>query len=115
MAVFQTGCLYSTVKNVSGGTKKFSFLPPHGAELDDDEEYTVFGDIRDAINPHNFVTSQRYRDALENSLKNQELEIVSTPNPVLYDETLDFTKMLELDNGSLAAVAPCWSESVSGT
>ena len=46
---FDTSCLFSTVKNGTGGRRKFGFLPPHGRELDTDEEFTVWGDIREAI------------------------------------------------------------------
>ena len=30
--IYDLGCLYSTVKNISGGTLRFGFLPPHGKE-----------------------------------------------------------------------------------
>ena len=46
MALSQdTSCLYSTVKNISGGTKKFGFLPPHGKELDNNIEFTTMGTV----------------------------------------------------------------------
>ena len=43
-------CLYSVVKNVSGGTLTCSWLPPHGKQLAANATYTVFGSILNAIN-----------------------------------------------------------------
>ena len=42
-------CLYSTVKNISGGSLKFGFLPPHGRELAAAGELTIFGNILDFL------------------------------------------------------------------
>jgi len=36
----------TTVQNVSGATKFFGFLPPHGLELVDAESITIEGDLR---------------------------------------------------------------------
>jgi hypothetical protein len=44
-----TSCLYSTIKNTSGGIKNFGFLPPHGRTLANNEEFTIFGDVRQAL------------------------------------------------------------------
>ena len=37
--------LRTLIKNTSGATKTFSFIPPHGKRLADDEETSVLGDI----------------------------------------------------------------------
>lgn len=36
----------TTVQNISGATKYFGFLPPHGLELVDAESVTIEGDLR---------------------------------------------------------------------
>lgn len=107
-----TTCLYSTVKNISGGAKFFGFLPPHGKRLANNEEYTVFGDIRNTVVNFDRNGEKRSIAALEAAVERGDLEIVSTPAPLLKDLTTGDTKMLSLDNGTLADVDPCWLSSV---
>ena len=107
-----TSCLYSTVKNASGGRKKFGFLPPHGRELAADEELTVFGSILEAVTRNQRVTSRRNIQALERAVDAGDLIIINTPNPILQDIDTDDIKMLQLDGGSLAAVDACWTNSL---
>jgi hypothetical protein len=102
-----TECLYSTVQNTSGATRKFSFLPPHGRELADDGQLTFVGHVADAIKRNQF-NSKRCEDALIAALEAGDLEIVKTPNPVLFDANNAETKMLRLDSGTLYASDPCW-------
>jgi hypothetical protein len=112
MAYCDTATTHSTVKNISGGSKKFGFLPPHGMELTADEEVTVFGDIREAVNRGDRF-GNRWMNALASALENNELEIRNTPAPVFYDETLDNVRMLVVDNGSVALAEPCWEDSLT--
>tara|TARA_Y100000004_G_C8923158_1_gene416367 strand:+ start:253 stop:627 length:375 start_codon:yes stop_codon:yes gene_type:complete len=114
--VMDTSCLYSTVKNISGGAKIFGFLPPHGRELANDEEFTVFGDVRQNIggNRGSERSVQRRDDAaFEAAIEAGDLEILSTPSPILEDATLEIPKMLKLDSGTLSTVDPCWHNSIS--
>ena len=102
-------CLYSTVKNISGGTMKFGFLPPHGRSLADDGEFTVFGNILDAVaNGFDRATSRRSVIAFESAIDGGKLEIVNTPAPILKDATLLDGFMIVLDNGTLGIDDPCW-------
>lgn len=55
--------LYTTVRNVSGKTLTFGFLPPHGKTLDDNEEYTFAGDIQQ------YLTSARKVNAFKNAIE----------------------------------------------
>lgn len=116
MAVMDTSCLYSTVKNVSGGTKRFGFLPPHGRELDNNEEFTVFGDVRQNIGGNRGAersVQRRDNSAFEAAIANGDLVIVQTPSPILQDTVSSASKMFQLASGSLSTVDPCWADSVS--
>jgi hypothetical protein len=113
MPTFDTTCLYSTVQNTSGQRKKFGFLPPHGRELDADEEFTVLGQIVESVVRIKRVTSRRHLAAFEAAVARGDMKIVKTPNPILQDVVTDATKMVELDNGSLTAVDACWETSIS--
>jgi hypothetical protein len=104
-------CLYSTVKNTSGRSMYFGFLPPHGKTLANDEEATVFGDIREAM----FRKSQRKcsYESLMTELDGDHLTIVLTPAPILWDDSLGHSKSLLLHNGALTLGLVCWDVSVS--
>ena len=112
--VFESKCLYSTVRNVSGVTKRFPFLPPHGRQLLANEEASFFGDIREAVIRSHRNSGRRNQVALQVCLTSNPplLEIVHTPNPILEDQVSGGTLMLELRNGQLVSVDPCWQQSV---
>lgn len=112
--VYDHSCLVSTVRNTSGGTKKFGFLPPHGKELEADEELNVFGDIKEAINRGDRFGS-RHVAAFLAALDRGDLTIVSTPAPIVFDETNEVSKVLGIDNGALDLSDPCWETSLSET
>lgn len=109
---YQTSCCFSTVKNISGGAKTFAFLPPHGRRLEINEEYSVFGDIREAIKRGDYGDSRRYMHAFERALATQQIYIVSTPAPVLEDIRFpgDATKskVPTLLNGAIVVYDPCF-------
>ena len=112
-----TDCLLSTVKNTSGVSMRFMFLPPHGRTLAAAAEYTFRGDPVEAISAKraNGVGAKRDLDALETALLAGNIEILKTPNPVLYDPTRDESMMLKLDNGILFAASPCWIPGASSS
>jgi hypothetical protein len=110
-----TSCLYSTVKNISGTSKIFGFLPPHGRTLAVDEEFTVFGDVRQGLGGNrgsDRSVSRRDNAAFEASIESGDLEILSTPSPVLQDIATELPKMLQLSSGTLSTVDPCWHNSL---
>ena len=107
-----TTCLYSTVKNISGGTKKFGFLPPHGRELADDGEFTVFGNILEAVSRGERATDKRHLNGLENAIESGYLEIRNTPAPILEDTSAETIHTLKLTGGTLGIADPCWTDSV---
>lgn len=103
---------YSTVKNTSGGTKTFSFLPPHGRELAANEELTIYGNVFDAVAIGvDRVGQRRKMEALLNAIEAGELSVVRTPAPVLKDATTGNSKIITLDNGTLDDADPTWLSS----
>jgi len=108
-----TTSLYSTFKNTSGGTKKFGFLPPHGRELAADEEFTVFGNLVEAMTRFERATDRRHHQAFIAAIENGDITVIQTPSPTLLDITTGDTKQIELDNGSLTVVDPSWDPSFS--
>lgn len=118
MAIYETGCLYSTVKNISGQTMKFGFLPPHGKELESDEEITVLGELVDAVTRAQRVTSKRNHDALlkalsgDNDMGIKLLAIVKSPAVFVFDEDSEETHMLASSSDDPVLVDPCTDTSV---
>ncbi len=110
-----TSCLFTTVRNDSGVKKKFGFLPPHGRELDVDEEFTVFGSILEAVaNARgDRVSSRRDMIAFEAAIERGDITILNTPAPILQDQTTGDIKMLRLNGGTLGVIDPCWSRESS--
>jgi len=115
MSQMDTSCLYSTIRNVSGVAKIFGFLPPHGRELAINEEFTVFGDVRQGLGGNRgSERSVHRRDnaAFEAAIDAGDLEIINTPSPILEDVDTGLPKMLQLATGVLSGVDPCWHNSL---
>ncbi len=115
MATMDTTCLYSTVKNISGGTMIFGFLPPHGRELENNETFTVFGDIRQNLGgnrgPERSV-HRRDNTAFEAAIESGKLELLNTPAQILKDTVTGNPQMFVLTSGTLTTNDPCWYSSV---
>ena len=103
-----TECLYSTVRNISSAEKFFGFLPPHGRRLACGEELSIWGDIQHYL--ARYTPNDRGRRSLEEALAGDTpvMVLVKSPAPHLFDETLDETQILTLDNGTFVAADPCW-------
>ena len=103
-----TDCLYTTVRNIASSEKYFGFLPPHGRRLACGEELSFWGDIQHYL--ARYTPNERARRSLEEALAgdNKAIAIVKSPAVHLFDETLDQTQILVLDNGTLATADPCW-------
>lgn len=112
---FDTSCLYSTVRCTVPAGRTFGYLPPHGRKLTHNEEFVVFGDIKQALIRHDRGEARRSIIAFEKDLINGNLEIVSTPNVILTDDANPgaASKMLRLHNGTLGVTDPCWRTSTS--
>ena len=76
--------LYTTIKNTSGATRKFGFIPPHGKELTSGQEYTVFGNFVDHLMAGGRL-SMRKKAAVEAALNSGAMELLATPRVILKD------------------------------
>jgi hypothetical protein len=97
--------LKTVVRNMTGREAFFGFLGPRGKRLAAGEEFEIDGDPRQAFAG---VTQGRKRRALLAALDAGNLVIVRTPSPLFYDETLDVTKKLKVDNNTVSAADPSW-------
>lgn len=97
--------LRTTVKNISGTTLRFSFLPPHGVELGPNETYSWTGNLTDIGGAAGQEPASRSRayNAMQHALSSGLLAVVSTLTPVFYDETADKPQVLTVDDGVVAA------------
>ncbi len=92
--------LRTLIKNTSGATKTFSFIPPHGKRLADDEETSVLGDIVLRL------SSTRAREAYESAVASVEITVRHTPAPIIVDDDDDLPKQLTVDAGTVAGEDP---------
>lgn len=101
-------CLVTTVKNISGASMNVSMWPPHGKVFAANEEASVFGDIVDALCRGN--KPARCIASFAALLIADKLQMKKTPNPILYDATIDKVRMLHVNNNGLFLADPCWME-----
>lgn len=102
------GCLFSIVKNTSGGTKHFGFLPPHGRTLTNNEELHVFGNVYDAIYRNAGHRNQRLQDALGSAITDGDLTIKTSPCVIVYDTDNLASYRLGSFNGHPKSYTPDW-------
>lgn len=83
---------YTTVINTSGGKKYFTFLPPHGVELDHLQSITYGGDIVERLIPGWPYHSDKDRPpnrtkktALEKAKTEGQLLVIKSYSPVRHD------------------------------
>jgi hypothetical protein len=95
--------LYTTVKNTSGSACVFGFLGTHGKRLEDDETYTVPGDL---VTKLGSKRSQRQFQALEKALLSGALEIIKSPAVYLLDRDGVGTQVLAKDDRVLGTQEP---------
>lgn len=109
-AILNDTCLTTVVQNISGGEIIASFLPPHGRRLAAGEKIVIEGDLMAILAGDNRTAPSRIR-ALRNALGLQGnaavLQIERSPTPFLYDETLDVTKTIKVDNNTVSAADAC--------
>ncbi len=97
-----TASLTTVVRNTSGKTLSFGCLP-RSVRLTPGQELTIDGCLFSRIQ-----NNKRKLNGLNYALTNGLLAIVSSPNPHLYDDVRDETKVLQLSNGTLGVTNPSW-------
>jgi len=110
--VYDHSCLMSVLRNTSGAEMFFGFIPAHGKRLAAAEEISVFGNILEAINRGDRF-GNRHMNALLDALDRGDITIVSTPAPILFDETNQTSHILQIDGGNVEIADVCWETSLS--
>ena len=95
----------TVLRNTSGQSRKFGFIPPHGKELQPGDEVEIVGDVRTAILGVG-RKNRRQLKSFEDALANGDLMIVDTPDVYLEDTDNGDIKVLQLFNGTLGVVDP---------
>lgn len=98
--------LYTTVKNTAGGPAVFGFLGLHGKRLNNNETFTVPGDLVAKLGGQR---SQRQFKALEKALDDGKIRITKSPAVYLTDATDSSVDQLRLNNNSVGVTTPDWS------
>lgn len=99
-----TASLTTVVRNTSGKTLSFGCLP-RSKRLTPGQHLTIDGCLLTKLHDN-----KRKLQALHRALTTGKLAIVSSPNPHLYDDVRDETKVLQLANGTLGVTNPSWGD-----
>lgn len=96
-------CLNTVVRNPTAAEQVYGFLGAYGVTLAPGDTYEHPGDLMAQL-------SRRTTEwmALQNCLDDGVLEILSGPQPLVYDAVLDQTKMIGVENGSVVLETPCY-------
>lgn len=89
------------VRNISGGTKFFSFLGEHGTSLADGAYTAIAGNAFDRL-WNSPIKSKAFKYALDNKL----IEIVQTPHAFFYDSVTFKPYRVGSASGTIAATDP---------
>ena len=109
VSTFQTDCMLSSVRNISGSAMYFDFLPPHGVKLANHGEYTCIGNIMSFVGMG--LGGQRAILRLEQMVNDGLLEIKYTPSPVFWDKGRIRISLMQVYNDKLVVMQPCWGSS----
>ncbi len=101
-------CRYTIVRNESGLTLPFSFLPPHGVTLKDGQTFSWPGNLEDVLQ-RNLRKLRAYHACLLNGM----LTLVRSPGGYIEDRTTHAIKVLGLSSGSVMVEDPCTGGAVS--
>lgn len=95
--------LYTTVKNTSGSAAVFGFLGLHGKRLNNNETFTVPGDLVAKLGGQR---SQRQFKALEKALNDGDLVIVNSPAVYLTDVDDGSIDQVQVNDGAVQTTSP---------
>lgn len=102
-----TSCLYTIIKNISGGPLDAPYVPPRGRSLDADEEVSI-----PFLAFAGFDHKGRLRDnilaALEDHLNEGKITILKSFSPVVQDTVTDLPRVLTVASGTIDTLGACW-------
>lgn len=109
-------CLYTRVRNISGTSRYFDYLPPHGRRLAADEEMSIPADWLPWMNRCGI--NMRKLRGLAADLEECRIRILRSPQQHVHvvgedglsDDVRCVTIHRDPDTGedAVVAVAPCW-------
>lgn len=85
----------TVIRNATGGTRFFGFLPPHGKRLANGETFTFPGNLEALLMSN---TKKRQRDSYLRALGDGSLRLLKIPAPVYFDATTDRGQTLTLSD-----------------
>lgn len=100
----ETDGFESSVKNISGVTMYFPFLPPHGHRLANNETVTYFGDLFTNIGARS--GGKRKLLAFKAAISDGDLTVVKQPNPIVWDDGVDDTRVIVSVNNVVETDGP---------
>lgn len=103
--------LCTTLKNTSGGTMFFPFLPPQGQSLTANQTFSFYGDIFGIFNQSTWSKDRQIRLGFANALIAGALTIMRLPGTFVFSNQVSLAAnpilVLELDAaGTLVTRAP---------
>lgn len=91
----------TVVRNTSGGTRFFGYLPKFGAKLAAGADFVYTGDLMAWIG-----NKTRYADQFEKDLHAGNLTIIQLPASVVFDATATRVRVLGVNSGTVTVGDP---------
>lgn len=93
----------TVVRNISGATRFFGYLPPFGVTLADRDDVEVKGDLLALLSAPNKKTEL---DAYLADIAADRIVVVQSPTPSYYDATTTRVRELTIANGVVTVSDP---------
>jgi hypothetical protein len=93
----------TVIRNTSGSTRFFAFLPPHGAELAHNQDFSYPGDLFAVLSGKG---SRRDFDALAAEVNAGRIQVLQTPVAVRFDTAAGRVRQVNINAGSVAVADP---------
>ncbi len=110
------GCLNTVVRNISGTSRFYAYLPPHGRRLADGEEMSIPGNLLPWMNKSN--VNMRHLRGFAADLEDCRIAILQSPEQHVHvtgeagDLDVRRTVTIHRDPSTnedvVVAVEPCW-------
>lgn len=103
--------LQTTVHNPGSAARTYGYLGAHGDTLAAGETKSYDEDLLAKLSqPRKRRQLAAFKRDLAPDSGSPRIVLVGTPQQHTYDATLDMTKVVSIDNGSVVAVDPSWGE-----